>query len=199
MEKNRLKREDQFRHPALPKGSVVKVPRLEVGDGTGFSGPPKIKGGRACSIGKYCGIGEDLRIITSDHSTTFPNLNVMLQRRITGHSGHTSKGPVRIGHNVWIGDRVTVLSGITIGNGAVLAACSVVTRDVPAYTIVAGNPAKALRPRFSAEKAKFLDELRWWHWSPKKMAAHADFFASDFEATPLEELQKLVAPDDAST
>lgn len=180
-------------HPALPEGSTVKVSRLEIGDGTRFTGPPVIKGGQPCLIGKYCGIGEDLRIITSDHSTTLVNLNVVLQRTITGGTGHRSEGPVQIGHNVWIGDRVTILNGVAVGNGAILAAGSIVTRDVEPYGIVAGNPARLLKMRFDADKAAFLDALAWWDWPLETMQARADFFTADVAETPLSRLRELAS------
>jgi phosphonate metabolism protein (transferase hexapeptide repeat family) len=71
---------------------------------------------------------------------------------------------VSIGHDVWIGHGAIVLPGRSIGNGAVIGAGSVVTKDVPAYSIVVGNPARVLRPRFSPDVAARLEALAWWDW-----------------------------------
>ena len=79
-----------------------------------------------------------------------------------------------IGHDVWIGHGAVVMPGLTIGNGAVVGANAVVTRDVAAYTIVAGNPAKLLRPRFAAEIAARIEQLAWWDWPQERL----------FEAVP---------------
>jgi acetyltransferase-like isoleucine patch superfamily enzyme len=72
---------------------------------------------------------------------------------------------VQIGHDVWIGHGAVVLPGRSIGTGAVVAAGAIVTKDVPAYTIVAGNPARTIRRRFPEEVTNRLAELSWWDWS----------------------------------
>jgi len=71
---------------------------------------------------------------------------------------------VRIGRDVWIGTRAIVLHGVEIGDGAIVGAGAVVTRSVPPFAIVAGNPARILRPRFPTEVAERLLELQWWDW-----------------------------------
>lgn len=85
---------------------------------------------------------------------------------------------VKIGHDVWIGDRVTLLGGVKIGNGAVIAAGAVVTKDVAPYTIVGGVPARVLRKRFSDQEITFLEKYRWWEKSEEWLAEHAEAFAS---------------------
>jgi hypothetical protein len=76
------------------------------------------------------------------------------------------------GNDVWIGTEFMVLSGVTIGDGAVVAARSVVTRNVTSYTIVAGNPAKPIRQRFEAEDLDLIQSLAWWNWSDCKIKRH---------------------------
>ena len=81
---------------------------------------------------------------------------------IEGHP--TSKGDVVIGNDVWIGYGSTILSGVEIGDGAVIASGSVVTKSIPAYTIVAGVPAQVMRKRFNEDIVEKLLEMRWWDW-----------------------------------
>lgn len=83
-------------------------------------------------------------------------------RGIIGHP--KSKGPTIIGNDVWIGQFSLILSGVTVGDGAVIGAKAVVTKDVPPYAIVAGNPARLIRYRFSQEQIKQLLEIKWWNW-----------------------------------
>src|SRR5882724_5259274 len=83
---------------------------------------------------------------------------------------------VRIGHDVWIGHGAIVLPGRSVGTGAVVAAGAIVTKDVPAYTIVAGNPARVVRRRFSEDIANRLAELAWWDWDHEALrSALPDF------------------------
>jgi len=90
---------------------------------------------------------------------------------------------VTIGHDVWIGRAAIVLAGRSIGNGAVVGAGAVVTRDVEPYTIVAGNPARPIRRRFSESIAERLDRLAWWDWSHAQLRkALPDFRALSVEA-----------------
>jgi acetyltransferase-like isoleucine patch superfamily enzyme len=76
-----------------------------------------------------------------------------------------SNGPIFIGHDVWIGAHAIILPGVSIGNGAVVAAGAVVTKSVPDYAIVAGVPARVMRYRFSEKEIQVLNSVRWWEWS----------------------------------
>ncbi|MHC5719417.1 MAG: CatB-related O-acetyltransferase, partial [Nostoc sp.] len=86
----------------------------------------------------------------------------------------SSKGVTIIGHDVWVGYGATILSGVKIGNGAVVGAQAVVTSDVPAYAIVVGNPAKIIRYRFEPKTVERLLELSWWDWELAKISANLD-------------------------
>ena len=78
-------------------------------------------------------------------------------------------GSITIGNDVWIGYEAVILSGVTIGDGAIIGARAVVTRDIPPYTIAAGVPAKPIRRRFDVETIARLEELRWWDWEEEKI------------------------------
>ena len=83
---------------------------------------------------------------------------------------------INIGHDVWIGHGAIILPGRNVGTGAVIAAGAIVTKDVPAYTIVAGNPAKPVKRRFSEDVAARLTELAWWNWDHETLrSALPDF------------------------
>jgi phosphonate metabolism protein (transferase hexapeptide repeat family) len=154
------------------------------------------------TIGKFCSIAAMTRINPGNHpmhrasqahftyraSAYFPEESDEAEffewRR--GHHVH-------IGHDVWIGHGAIVLPGRSIGTGAVIAAGAIVTKDVPPYTIVAGNPARIVRRRFSEDIANRLAELAWWDWDHEtlRMAlpdfrklAVEDFLAKYEAATP---------------
>ena len=80
------------------------------------------------------------------------------------------KGEIIIGNDVWIGYEAVIMSGVTIGDGAIIGARSVVTKDIPPYTIVGGVPARQIRRRFSEETIAALLELKWWDWPREKIA-----------------------------
>lgn len=86
------------------------------------------------------------------------------------------RGSIIIQNDVWIGYGVTVMGGVTIHNGAVVAANSTVTRDVPPYAIVAGNPAKVIKYRFDPETIRKLQEIQWWYWDEHKITANKNWF-----------------------
>ena len=121
------------------------------------------------TIGQFCSIGQDIAIyLAFDHRTdwitTFP-FGLMHPEQFgagvpVGHPA--SKGSIFIGNDVWIGDGATILSGVRIGHGAVIAGQAVITKDVPDYTIAAGNPARPVKTRFPDEIVALLLELRWW-------------------------------------
>jgi len=147
---------------------------FEIGEWT--YGRPKILAsneGATLKIGKFCSIGGDVKsLLGSEHRidwiSTYP-FNILFEeaKNITGHP--TTKGDVIIGNDVWIGEGAFILSGIHIGNGAVIAAKSVVTRDVEPYTIVGGNPAQKIRKRFPDHVIEELLEIQWWDWPMEKI------------------------------
>ena len=88
------------------------------------------------------------------------------------------KGDIVVGNDVWIGYEAVILAGVTIGDGAVVGARAVVTRDVPPYTIVGGVPAKPIRRRFDGGVIERLSALRWWDWPVERIAANLEAIQS---------------------
>ncbi|MGL9729055.1 virginiamycin A acetyltransferase [Enterococcus sp. DIV0756] len=84
-------------------------------------------------------------------------------------SAWDNKGDIIIGNDVWIGYEATILSGVTIGDGAIIGAKAVVTKDVPAYSVVGGVPAKKIKHRFDSETIQKLQQLKWWDWPDEKI------------------------------
>ena len=101
-------------------------------------------------------------------------------------SAWDNRGDIIIGSDVWIGYEAVILSGVTIGNGAIIGARAVVTKDVPPYTIVGGVPAKPIRRRFDEETAARIEKLGWWNWSADKIAKNIGAIQSG----KLDELEK---------
>ena len=83
-----------------------------------------------------------------------------------------NKGDIIIGNDVWIGYEAVIMSGVTIGDGAIIASRAVVTKDVPPYTIVGGVPAKTIRKRFSDDDIAALQKMKWWDWPIEQIQAH---------------------------
>jgi virginiamycin A acetyltransferase len=143
--------------------------QYEIGDWT--YGAPEVYTwgeGTVLNIGKFCSIAQKVTILLGgehnvDWVTTYPFNPLFLQALVYG--GHPkSKGNVTIGNDVWIGTDSFILSGVTIGNGAVIAARSTVVKDVPPYAIVGGNPAKLIRYRFVQAVIDELQLIAWWNW-----------------------------------
>ena len=120
-------------------------------------------------VGRYCSIADGVKFFIGgnhrpDWVSTFP-FRFVLGLPGAGEDGHpASKGPILVGNDVWIGENAVILSGVTIGDGAVIATESVVARDVRPYAIVAGNPAREVRRRFPDDQVDELLTLRWWDW-----------------------------------
>ena len=89
-----------------------------------------------------------------------------------------NKGDIIIGNDVWIGYEAVILSGITIGDGAIIGTRAVVTKDIPPYTIVGGVPAKPIRKRFDDVTIARLLELKWWDWSEERIKANLEIIQS---------------------
>ena len=133
------------------------------------------------TIGSFCSIADNVTFIMggehfTERVTTYPINALCGDASLPWLEGE--KGPVVIGNDVWIGYGATILSGVTVGNGAVIGAGSVVASNVGAYEIVAGNPAKLLRKRFSPETVKYLEDLRWWDWDVEIIRQNAAMLLS---------------------
>lgn len=131
-------------------------------------------------IGNFCSIARNVLLYESNHPTERLSTYFM-ERHVFGKQmtdDLTSKGPITIKNDVWIGANSIILSGITIGNGAVIAAGSVVTKDVPDFAIVGGNPAKVIKYRFDAPTRDKILEMAWWDWPLEKIRANKDMFVS---------------------
>ena len=101
----------------------------------------------------------------SNWVSTFPFFRPNWSNAKNDHGFNDSKGDVEIGSDVWLAQGSTILSGVKIGHGAIVAAEAVVTKDVPPYAIVAGNPARIVRFRFDMEVINRLLNTRWWLWN----------------------------------
>lgn len=142
--------------------------------------------GAKLTIGAYTSIAAGVTVFLgcehrSDWVTTYPfNILWSSARHYEGHP--KTKGDVVIGSDVWIGAEAMILSGVNIGNGAVIGARSVISRDVPSYAIVAGNPARVVKHRFSPEIAQRLLVTQWWSWSEEQISqAMPDLLNQDIE------------------
>jgi virginiamycin A acetyltransferase len=99
-----------------------------------------------------------------------------------------NKGDMVIGNDVWIGYGATLMPGVHIGDGAIVAAQSVVTKSVDPYTVVGGNPAREIRKRFDESTIQLLLDLQWWHWDIEKITRNLDVICNA-DITALQQAQ----------
>lgn len=179
--------------PDFPQVCFIKnsvtCPNIIIGDYTYYDDPEGAENfernvlyhypfiGDKLIIGKFCALARGVRFIMNgaNHKTsglsTFPFF-------IFGNGWESAapepgdlpyKGDTRVGNDVWMGYDCLIMPGVTIGNGAIISSRSVVVSDVPAYSIVGGNPAKVIRQRFSDEVITELENIAWWDWPPEKI------------------------------
>lgn len=147
------------------------------------------------SIGAFCSINESARVV-SNHPITFITTHPFLymhnqqlfgreqvpglleKDEVVNIEAVSNNGGVIIGNDVWIGANVVILPSVTIGNGAVIAAGAVVTKDVPDYAVVTGVPAKVMKYRFTPEEIAVLNKIQWWDWPDEKIIANHKYFMS---------------------
>ena len=130
----------------------------------------------ACEIGKFCSISWNVTIGAGEHQyqrTTQHRLlynEQLLKRFKQPQKSYDAKSiTTSLGHDVWVGCSAVIKQGVNIGTGSVIGAGSVVTKDVPAFAIVAGNPAEIIKFRFSESVCEEIGKLKWWDWSEKKI------------------------------
>lgn len=143
------------------------------------------------TIGKFCSIAAMVRINPGNHPMWRASQSHFTYRASAYFDDAEDEAPffewrrahqVAIGHDVWIGHGAIILPGRSVGDGAVIAAGAIVTKDVPPYSIVAGTPARIVRPRFEGAIARRLLALRWWDWDHAQLRGALD----DFRHLPVE-------------
>lgn len=174
--------------------NFITSPNIEVGDYTYYddpNGPEHFEKnvlyhfdfiGDKLIIGKFCAIAKDVTFImngANHQSTGFSTYPFFIfgngwEKSAPQPADLPFKGNTEIGNDVWIGYNATIMPGVKIGSGAIIASKSVVTNDVPAYAVVGGNPAKIIKQRFDDKTINALLSIAWWDWSSDKITAHLD-------------------------
>ena len=183
--------------------NTVANPNIVIGDYTYYDDPDGAESfernvlyhfpfiGDKLVIGKFCAIARGVRFIMNgaNHKTsgfsTFPFFifGNGWEKAAPAKGELPYKGDTVVGNDVWIGYESRIMPGVRIGDGAIIASCSVVTRDVPAYGVVGGNPAALLRQRFADDVVSELLRLRWWDWDAEKISRNlAAIVGGDLEA-----------------
>lgn len=192
--------------------NVIQAPNILVGDYTYYddsSHPEDFERnnvlfnypefGDRLIIGKFCAIASGTRFImgAANHRlssvTTYPFsvFGGVWEENAPAHlSQLPRKGDTVVGNDVWIGRESVIMPGARIGDGAIVAACSVVVGEVPPYGVVGGNPARLIKKRFDGELIDLLLQVRWWDFEPEKLAAFLPVLCDpDLEAVR----QRLIA------
>ena len=183
--------------------NTTKNPNIVVGDYTYYDDPEHSEDfernvlyhypfiGDKLIIGKFCALAEGVRFIMNGANHKLSGFSTY-PFSIFGNGWEQVmpkpeelpyKGDTVVGNDVWIGYRALILPGVRIGDGAIVAAGAVVTRDVPPYTVVGGNPASPIRPRFPEETVRALLDIAWWNWDADKITRNlAAIVSADLEA-----------------
>lgn len=181
--------------------NIIKNPNIIVGDYTyydDFENPENFEKnvlyhfdfiGDKLIIGKFCAIASDVKFIMNggNHQiagiSTYPFSIFQKGWEIVAPEAWPHKGDTMVGNDVWIGYNATILPGIHVGDGAVIAANSTVSKDVAPYSIVGGNPATTIRQRFGDRTIEKLLKIAWWNWNIEKITTHLPIICSnDVEA-----------------
>ena len=141
------------------------------------------------SIGSFCSFGPNTAIVQPHYmgatthqflfsSWRYPDLDKLMPHKKQEEifKTHIASKKTVIGNDVWTGRNATILAGVRIGNGAVIGAGAVVTKDVPPYAIVGGVPAKIIKYRFSPEQIEAMEQIQWWNWDDQTIADRFDDF-----------------------
>ncbi|WNV89831.1 CatB-related O-acetyltransferase [Umezawaea sp. Da 62-37] len=171
---------------------LITSPNIEVGDFTYYDDPDHAThferrnvlysyGDEKLIIGRYCALAAGTTFIMAgaNHLTTgvstFPFTifgGDWAENTVDLLMNIPTKGDTVVGNDVWFGYRTTIMPGVRIGDGAIIASGAVVVGDVPPYTVVGGNPAKVVKQRYSDEEVELLLRAAWWEWPVEVVTAH---------------------------
>ena len=191
-----------FPNPKIPSlcfiKNVVKNPNIIVGEYTYYddiNGAENFEShvthhydfiGDKLIIGKFCAIAKGIEFIMNGANhrinsiTTYP-FNIMgngWEKSALSLSELKLKGDTIVGNDVWIGQNVTVLPAVHIGDGAIIGANSVVAKDIPPYSVAVGNPCEVKRKRFDEDLIEYLLQIKWWDWDAEKIFKNMDALCS---------------------
>jgi acetyltransferase-like isoleucine patch superfamily enzyme len=160
---------------------------VSIGRFTSLWGPGILISGpmNGVNIGAFCSIARHVAMYEASHNpqrTTTYFVEKNLLRVPPSPDAETSAGAIRIGNDVWIGQAAQIMSGVTVGDGAIVGAGSIVTRDVPPYAVVGGNPARVIRYRFDDETIARMQSMAWWDWEEARLRAESGFLLGLHEA-----------------
>lgn len=181
--------------------NFITRPNIEVGDYSYYDDPNGVEQfeknvlyhfdfiGDRLVIGRFCSIAAQTRFImnggnhATDWFTTFPFPVFGSGWEAASPESWPNRGDTIVGHDVWIGYSATIMPGVQVGNGAIIATGSVVTRDVEPFAIVGGNPAQLIRYRFDEATRAALTEIAWWDWGAERISRNVRAICSaDLEA-----------------
>lgn len=183
--------------------NTVSNPNIIIGDYTYYDDPEDSENfernvlyhfpfiGDRLILGKFCALARGIKFIMNganhklDGFSTYPfQIFGNSWEKVTPHAAELPyKGDTVVGNDVWIGYEVVIMPGVKIGDGAIIAAKSVVVNDVAPYTIFGGNPAKCIRQRFDDEVIRSLLQVAWWNWDIEKITRNLEkIVAADIEA-----------------
>lgn len=166
---------------------------IHVGRGSYISVNPRFFLDSPFHLGSFCQVSTDFTAITRRHAISNLSLGHLADGALGFFGeGHDLKGEIVIESDVWIGTRVMVLPGVTIGHGCVIGAGSVVTKNCQPYGIYAGNPARFIRSRFTEEKIQLLLESRWWTWPLNKIYEKRSVFMEKVDDLSVEEIREFL-------
>jgi len=163
--------------------------KIEIGMGTVLTEKITISALEPFYIGNYCAVAPEVSIITTDHDYRYLSIQLKLQKKIGVRPKRKSKGVVKVGNDVWIGKRAVILSGVEVGDGAIIGAGAVVTKNVEPYSIVAGAPAEIVGYRFPKEIRTELNYIPWWKLPPQRLVKLKEFFEKPVTEINLEKLR----------
>lgn len=178
--------------------NIIKNPNIIVGDYTYYDDFEDVNNfernvkchfdfiGDKLVIGKFCMIASDVKFIMnganhlSNAFSTYPFaiFGNGWEKAMEGKN-YPNKGDITIGNDVWIGYNATIMAGVSVGDGTIIAANSLVVKDVEPYSIVVGNPASFIKKRFPDEIIKKLLQLKWWNWDIEKITKNLEYLTGN--------------------